>query len=163
MKQLVMICGLTFLLTSCNFLDNKKNWFEKKNTHQTIEDMLRENEPYNTPKVDKEYSSFLQATDLYEKYKSNRVAFNKEYNKKLIEFEGTITDITENSGCAWVKIKGSADGWQYISCGNCPENKDGWSKEVAQLQVGNTVRIKGYYSALSSEYEMSFYNCHVIP
>jgi len=106
---------------------------------------------------------FPQATDFFQEFKSNKVAFDKEYDDKIIEFEGEISEITTSWGCAIIEIKAGSSAFDVIRCSNCPGTKDKWSKEVESVSVGQTVRIKGYYSAISSEsYSMSLYKCHII-
>lgn len=104
-----------------------------------------------------------QSSALYAEFSSNKVAFDKKYKDKTIEFEGEITKITNDSGCATVKIKVSENPFEYITCNNCPADEDKWSDEVSSVSVGQTVLIKGYYSAFSSsENTMFFYKCHIL-
>lgn len=109
---------------------------------------------------------FLQIANVYDEYRSNRVAFDKKYNDKLIEFEGAVSEITNDYGCAGIKFKVTDENDQYIGyvdCSNCPASKDKWSNEIAQLQLGQTVRIRGYYSSsLSDSNNIDFYKCHII-
>jgi|GEM_PF-4820181 len=131
--------------------------YERQIMESTTGQFLEESEE------DQTYSDFPQATDLYAKYKSNMVAFDKEHDKKPIEFEGKIVEIKNSHGCAKVIIQGENDGFGRIDCGNCSPNGDHWSDEVVPLLVGDVVRIKGYYSAsLSSDYTIWFSKCHVI-
>lgn len=113
---------------------------------------------------------FLQIANIYDEYRSNRVAFDKKNDDKLIEFEGSISEITNDHDCAAIKFKITDENDQYIGyaeCSNCPATKDKWSEkwpnEIAQLQLGQTVRIKGYYSRnLSNSNNISFYKCRII-
>ncbi|MGM9476402.1 OB-fold protein [Pedobacter sp. GSP4] len=108
-------------------------------------------------------STYLQSESLYREFTSNKVAFDMKHKDKVIEFEGQIMKITNDWGCANIKIRVSDNPFEDISCGNCPSNTDKWSDEVAQVTVGQVVRIKGYYSDFSSsESSMSFYKCHII-
>lgn len=108
-------------------------------------------------------SLFPRATDIYSEFESNKVAFDKKHKDELIEFEGEIVKISNDWGCAGIKIKVSDNPFEEITCSNCPAGVDKWSDEVANISVGQTVRIKGYYSDFSSgQYSMSFYKCHII-
>lgn len=117
---------------------------------------------YNNALIDTG-STYLQSESLYAEFESNKVAFDKKHKDKAIEFEGQIMKITNDWGCANIKIRVSDNPFEDISCSNCPSNTDKWSDEVAQVAVGQTVRIKGHYSDFSSsENSMSFYKCHII-
>lgn len=106
---------------------------------------------------------FPQAEDFFQEFKSNKVAFDKKYDDKLIEFEGEISDISTSWGCARMKVKAGESAFDVIECDNCPADEDKWSNEVEKVSVGQIVKIKGYYSAFSSEsYYMSLYKCHII-
>ncbi len=108
-------------------------------------------------------SLITQAADLYSEFESNRVAFDKKHKDELLEFEGEIVKISNDWGCAGIKIKVSDNPFEEITCNNCPADVDKWSGEVANVSVGQTVRINGYYSDLTSgQYSMSFYKCHII-
>lgn len=118
-----------------------------------------DSEPVDTTNT----SLFPQATDLYSEFESNKVAFDKKHKDKLMEFEGEIIKISNDWGCARIKIRVADNPFEEITCGNCPAGKDKWSDEVANVSVGQTVRIKGYYADFSSgQYSMSFYKCHII-
>lgn len=110
--------------------------------------------------------SFLQIANLYDDYRSNKVAFDKKYNDKVIEFEGSISEITNRYGCAGItfNITGEDDArLGFATCSNCPADVDHWSNEVAKLSIGQKVKIKGFYSGdLSDGSSMFFYKCHVL-
>lgn len=77
-------------------------------------------------------SDFLQIANLYDEYRSNKVAFDKKNDDKLIEFEGSISEITNDYDCAAIKFKITDEDDQYIGyaeCSNCPATKDKWSKK----------------------------------
>lgn len=107
-------------------------------------------------------SAILQANDLFSDYARNKVAFDKKNNDKQIEFQGTIKEISNEWGCASIKIEVEQDRFYEIECSNCPEGVDKWAGEVAKVKVGDLVAIKGYYSAsISGKYSMDFYKCRI--
>jgi hypothetical protein len=106
---------------------------------------------------------FPQAADIYWDYKSNKVAFDKKNKEKLMEFEGQISKISNEWGCAKVTLSATDNPYEEIICNNCPGDVDGWSKEVEKVRVGQTVKINGVYSAnISSGSTMTFYKCHIL-
>lgn len=106
---------------------------------------------------------FLQADELFSEYQSNKVAFDKKYDDKLLEFEGVISEISNPWDCARIKIRVYESSYEEISCSNCPAGVDKWADEIAEISVGQKVRIKGYYNGFSSgKYQMKLYKCHII-
>jgi len=117
-------------------------------------------------KVDvRTFDSEYSAESWYSDYKSNKVAFDKEYDEKKLDIHGTIDKISNDEGCAQISMKGETGGiLTYIEFTNCRGGKDNWSDEVALTAVGQDVHIRGIYSGLlsSSGFEMRLYNCHII-
>lgn len=106
---------------------------------------------------------FPQAADLFQQYEDNKVVFDRQYDKKDIEFEGEISSISTEWGCAVIEIRAGESAFNVIKCVHCPAGEDKWSNEVANVSVGQIVRIKGYYSAFSSENGYMHLNkCHII-
>lgn len=80
-----------------------------------------------------------------------------------MEFEGEIVKISTDGNCATLAVKVTENPFEEISCGNCPADIDGWSDEVERVSVGQTVKIKGFYSSgISSDNTVYFYKCHIL-
>lgn len=108
-------------------------------------------------------SNQLQAQDMFDEYQNNKVAFDKKYADSILEFEGTISEISNDFNCASIKIVVGDNSLYAIHCNNCPEDIDGWSDEVSQVALGERVLIRGFYSNFSSDkYQMSFYKCNIV-
>jgi hypothetical protein len=103
------------------------------------------------------FESEYSADSWFSDFKTNKVAFDKNYKDQQIDFYGTITKIKNDYGCASIEIKVGDGIFDNISCTNCPESVDHWSNEVASTAVGREVRIRGIYSSsISNSYTMSF-------
>ena len=149
-KSLIIIVGVIILV----FLFNTFFFFFIAVSREPSEDTFSslDTSSYN-----------LQSSVLYAEFISNKVAFDKKYKDEIIESEGEILKIANNSGCPTLKIKVSDNPFEDITCSNCPSDEDKWSDEVANVIVGQTVLIKGYYSDFSSsENTMFFYKCHIL-
>lgn len=163
-NQRIIVIVTTIIVTIVSALAydlyKKYNPSDEEVFQERLYDLASENETEQVP------SNFLQIANLYDEGRSNRVAFDKKYDDKLIEFEGAISEISNDHGCARLKFKVNDENDQYIGyaeCSNCPANEDKWSDEIAQLQIGQTVRVRGYYSgSLSSSDNISFYKCHIL-
>jgi hypothetical protein len=129
----------------------------KFSTHKSPEEIAFVNSDEQLPS-----NQYQSAENLFNDFKSNKVAFDRRHNDKLMEFQGTILKITNEWGCSSLIIQATDNPFETIFCNNCPADVDKWSDEVVKLTVGNQVTIKGYYSSSSSESEMSFYKCRVI-
>lgn len=110
--------------------------------------------------------NFLQIADLYVESLENRVAFDKKYDKKTIEFDGTITSISNDYGCAKITfsiLNDENENMGDVECTNCRADVDRWSDQIAKLKLQDYVRVKGIYSASSSsKYSLNFYSCKIV-
>lgn len=108
------------------------------------------------------FETDYHAATWFSEYHQNKVRFDKQYNKKLIDIYGEIKNISDDYGCAEI-ILATGNSFCEISATNCTYGTDKWSKEVENVNVGNTIHVRGYYSAaVSSNYTLSLYNCHII-
>ncbi|MBB6273561.1 hypothetical protein HDF26_004021 [Pedobacter cryoconitis] len=159
-KNLIIIIATVIITTICTLVYiGYKEWHPSE-----INDDVADTTSMS-PQIQSE-PSFLQIANLYDDYRSNKVAFDKKYNDRAIEFEGSISEITNRYGCAGITFNitsGNDTNLGIVICNNCPADVDHWSNEVAKLNVGQKVKIKGFYSGnLSDGSSIFFYKCHVL-
>ena len=89
---------------------------------------------------------FVTASVLYEAYYQNTVAADSIYKGQVIQVTGAIDSIDEDVlGDVYITLKNPEDKWTSIQC-YFPEGR---RSELAQLESGQTVHVKGVCHGMS--------------
>lgn len=109
------------------------------------------------------FETDFSAESWFGNYSSNKIAFDKEYDKSTFDVYGQIEEISEEWGCSKIVLKVEDNSVKSISCNNCYNMKDKWASQVEKTAVGNYVHIRGTYDAsMSGKYTMYLLACDII-
>lgn len=171
--KLILLIAVTIIITvaAYNYIDNRRRDQISLHFQSDIIDTsaLGKNSGKDSVQLANEKVSSLDfdvaysAEKWFSDFKSNKVAFDKDFNEKAIDLHGTITEITNNNHCPAIKISVDDNPFDEINCSNCADENSGWINEVIGTSVGQEVHIRGYYSGLTSaSYRMDVYGCRII-
>jgi hypothetical protein len=150
---------------ACQKLGWKHKISDDLNDTAQITNAIKQSDSVETVDGEVGLNDFVQnysVEDWFNNFKSNKVSFDNKYDGNTIDVIGRITEIKTDFGCALIVMQSADNPYESIEFSNCPQNKDGWRDEVAQIAVGDTTHIFGKYDAnLSSSSRMYIYKCHI--
>lgn len=162
-RALAAICIIAFVLIALIII--------KKHNVDSVRELMDDPIPadsvqlVNHTKIDQPtFESDYSADSWFQRFSSNKVAFDKIYNNDWIDVTGVIGSIENPFDCPSLslEIEGSHL-LRKIRCTNCNSTKNKWPKEILNIKVGQTIHIQGNYAGtLSSEYEMYLTKCEIV-
>lgn len=100
--------------------------------------ILQWNQPHRD--IHDEAADFeISASALAAEFQKDAAAAQKKYSQKVVNFDGTVSEVTKGDSLTSISIKGND------FCGLICEMLPGTAEDVAKVKAGDQVKIKAFF------------------